>query len=184
MSGEVLGFDAIGSDHHHNTAAALEDSEVCAIPFAGLEQQLLESAQPLHQFHGLLGRELARQQERVLLLGSARAEQRLAAFLLDLSSRYAVRGYSATSYRLRMSRQDIGLYLGLTIESVSRMLSRFRQNGWIDLCRRDLGIRDRSSLEALAAGIERRPDQSPMMALNKMGPLAAVSLERRPALVA
>lgn len=180
MSGDVMGSEAIGAAHHHSTAVALEDSEVCVIPFAGLEQIFVESPHLLHQFHRILGRELARQQERILLLGGARGEQRLAAFLLDLSWRYAARGYSGARYRLRMSREEIGLYLGLTIESVSRMLSRFRRNGWIDLNRRDLEIRDRTSLEALAAG----PARSPLMAMDKMAPFAGVLPEIRPAFLA
>lgn len=184
MSGEILGLEGIGSAHHHTAAVALEDSEVCEIPFAGLEQLFLESPQLLHQFHSTLGQELARQQERLILLGSARAEQRLSAFLLDLSWRYAARGYSGASFRLRMTREEIGLYLGLTIESVSRLLSGFKQIGWIDLSRRDIEIRDRTSLEALAAGMGPPVDGLRVTGLKKMAPIAALTPGIRPPLSA
>lgn len=179
MSGEILGLEAIGSAHHHMAAVALEDSEVCEIPFARLEQLLLESPQLLHKFYGILGRELARQQEWMILLGNARAEQRLAAFLLDLSWRYAARGYSGTCYRLRMTREDIGLYLGLTIESVSRLLSGFRRNGWIDLCQRDIEIRDRTSLDAVAGGLGLQSDRLRVAGQRKMMPSATLALGKR-----
>lgn len=154
MSGEVLGMDAIGVGQHHCGAVALEDSEVCEIPFAGLEQLFVEIPQLLHHFHWVLGQELRRQQERMIFLGSVRADRRFAAFLLDMSVRYGARGYSGVTYRLRMSREDIGLYLGLTIESISRLLAKFKQNGWIQVCNRELEILDHASISALAGGGE------------------------------
>lgn len=120
----------------------------------------------------------------MILLGSARAEQRLAAFLLDLSWRYAARGYSGTSFRLRMTREDIGLHLGLTIESVSRLLAGFRHNGWIDLRHRDIDICDRTSLEALAAGMSPPAARVRMTELERIVPIAALAPRNLPALTA
>jgi CRP/FNR family transcriptional regulator len=106
----------------------------------------------MQQFHRVLGREIQREQAIMLFRGSMRADQRMALFLLNLGARYAARGYSPVSYQLRMSREDIGGYLGLTIESVSRLLARFRKQGWISLDNRDIRIADRDSLEALSTG--------------------------------
>src|ERR1035437_2134603 len=115
MAGELLGMDAISADRHHCDAVALEDSEVCEIPFTQLEELFGQIPTLLHHFHRLMSQEITREQNVMLLLGNMRAEQRFAAFLINLSSRYAARGYSSNSFQLRMSREDIGNYLGLTI---------------------------------------------------------------------
>jgi CRP/FNR family transcriptional regulator len=152
MAGDLLGMDAIGSGQHGCSATALEDSEVCEIPFARLQELVMEAPALMKQFHRVMGREIQREQAIMLFRGSMRAEQRLAHFLLSLGARYGARGYSAASFQLRMSREDIGAYLVLTIESVSRLLARFRKNGWIRLDNRDLSLLDVASLEALATG--------------------------------
>ncbi|HZX25563.1 MAG TPA: fumarate/nitrate reduction transcriptional regulator Fnr [Telluria sp.] len=167
MAGELLGMDAIASARHASDAVALEDSEVCEIPFARLEQMLVEQPELLKHFHRLMSQEILREQSMMLSLGNMRAEQRLAMFLQNLASRYAARGYSGSRFQLRMSREDIGGYLGLTIESISRLLARFRKNGWIKLDNRDIELLDRTSLEALAAGLtvetEAATDMAPAM---------------------
>ena len=152
MAGELLGMDAIGAGRHACGAVALEDSEVCEIPFSRLQELFGEVPQLLQHFHRIMSQEIMREQNVMLFLGNMRAEQRFAVFLLNLSARYAARGYSPHSYQLRMSREDIGDYLGLTIESISRLLSRFRKSGWIRVENRDLTILDRASLEALSTG--------------------------------
>ena len=154
MAGELLGLDAIGGGHHHCDAVALEDSEVCEIPFAELEDLCVHLPALLHNFHRIMSQEITREQNLMLLLGNMRAEQRLAVFLINLSARYAARGYSATSFQLRMSREDIGNYLGLTIESVSRLLSRFKQQGLLKVDKRDVTLLQPDLLEAMAAGTE------------------------------
>ena len=156
MSGDVLGFDAIAGGRHVCDAVALEDSEVCEIPFDRLQELFCKHPQLLQRFHFLMSQEIQREQAVMLVLGNLRAEQRFACFLLNLSSRYAQRGYSPTSFQLRMSRDDIGGYLGLTIESVSRLVAKFRNAGWIRLDNRKLDILDRASLEALAAEIKQK----------------------------
>lgn len=152
MAGDLLGMDAIGSGLHNCSATALEDSEVCEIPFGRLQELAMQAPALMHQFHRVLGREIQREQAVMLFRGSMRADQRMALFLLNMGARYSARGYSGNSYQLRMSREDIGGYLGLTIESVSRLLARFRKEGWIALDNRDIRITDREQLEALSTG--------------------------------
>ncbi|NHZ87559.1 fumarate/nitrate reduction transcriptional regulator Fnr [Massilia sp. CCM 8733] len=154
MAGELLGMDAISGERHHCDAVALEDSEVCEIPFERLEELFGQVPTLLRHFHRIMSQEITREQNVMLLLGNMRAEQRFAVFLVNLSARYAARGYSATSFQLRMSREDIGNYLGLTIESISRLLSRFKKQGWISVDKRELSLLDPAMLKALAAGTE------------------------------
>ena len=154
MAGELLGMDAISTDLHHCTAVALEDSEVCEIPFASLQQLLADMPTLLRHFHRIMSQEITREQNVMLLLGNMRAEQRFAVFLVNLSARYAARGYAPNSFGLRMSREDIGNYLGLTIESVSRLLSRFKKQGWIAVDKRELILLDPAKLKAMAAGTD------------------------------
>jgi CRP/FNR family transcriptional regulator len=155
MAGELLGMDAISGDRHHCDAVALEDSEVCEIPFADLEELFSHVPALLRHFHRIMSQEITREQNVMLLLGNMRAEQRFAVFLINLSARYAARGYSSTSFQLRMSREDIGNYLGLTIESISRLLSRFKKQGLMTVDKREVTLLDPALLKAMAAGTER-----------------------------
>jgi len=152
MGGELLGMEAISTDQHHSYAVALEDSEVCEIPFALLEELFGEIPTLLRHFHRIMSQQITRDQSAMLLLGNMRAEQRFAAFLINLSSRYKTRGYSPVSFQLRMSREDIGNYLGLTIESVSRLISRFKKQRWINVSSRDVQILDLPALKTLMMG--------------------------------
>jgi CRP/FNR family transcriptional regulator len=154
MAGELLGMDAISADRHHCDAVALEDSEVCEIPFANLEELFGQVPALLRHFHRIMSREITREQNAMLLLGNMRAEQRFAVFLVNKSARYAARGYSPTSFQLRMSREDIGNYLGLTIESISRLLSRFKKLGLLRVDKREVTLLDPARLKAMAAGTE------------------------------
>ena len=154
MAGELLGMDAISTEHHHCDAMALEDSEVCEIPFPRLEELFGTIPSLLHHFHQMMSQEITREQNLMLLLGNMRAEQRFAAFLINLSSRYAARGYSSTTFQLRMSREEIGNYLGLTIESISRLLSRLKKQGLLRVANREIELLDITRMRALAAGTE------------------------------
>ncbi len=154
MAGELLGMDAISTDRHHCDAMALEDSEVCEIPFARLEELFGTIPTLLHHFHRMMSKEITREQNVMLLLGNMRAEQRFAAFLVNLASRYAARGYSSTEFQLRMSREEIGNYLGLTIESISRLLSRLKKQGLLRVANREIELLDPERLRAIAAGTE------------------------------
>ena len=154
MAGELLGMDAVSGDRHHCDAVALEDSEVCEIPFAGLEDLFGHVPTLLRHFHRIMSQEITREQNVMLLLGNMRAEQRFAVFLVNLSARYAARGYSADSFQLRMSREDIGNYLGLTSESISRLLSRFKKQGLLKVDKREVTLLEPVLLKAMAAGTE------------------------------
>jgi CRP/FNR family transcriptional regulator len=152
MAGELLGMDGIGAGEHQSDAVALEDSEVCEIPFSQLAALFATMPALLRQFNRSMSAEIMREQELLLLLGSMRAEQRVAVFLVNLAGRYAARGFPATMLQLRMSREDIGNFLGLTVESVSRLLSRFRKEGWIAIERRKVTLLAPAMLAALASG--------------------------------
>src|SRR6476620_8215524 len=154
MAGELLGMDAIGTERHHCSAMALEDSEVCDIPFTRLEELFGHIPTLLHHFHRMMSQEITREQNVMLLLGNMRAEQRFAAFLVNLASRYAARGYSGTCFQLRMSREEIGNYLGLTIESISRLLSRFKKLGLLRVSNREIEFLDAAKMKSVAAGTE------------------------------
>jgi CRP/FNR family transcriptional regulator, anaerobic regulatory protein len=149
MLGDVMGMDGIGTSRHGCQAVALEDSEVCLLPFDELET-LSRTVAPLqHNLHQFLSREISRDHDIMLMLGSMRAEERLAAFLLNLSRRYRERGYSSTEFVLRMSREEIGSYLGLTLETVSRLFSRFQQEGVLQVQGRAVKLLDIATLKQL-----------------------------------
>ncbi|MBB3117333.1 fumarate/nitrate reduction transcriptional regulator Fnr [Pseudoduganella violacea] len=154
MAGELLGMDAISADRHHCSAEALEDSEVCEIPFSSLEQLLRDMPTLLRHFHRMMSQEITREQSVMLLLGNMQATQRFAAFLVNLASRYEARGYSATAFQLRMSREEIGNYLGLTIESISRLLAKFKKEGLIRVSNREIEVLNPTKLKAITAGTE------------------------------
>ncbi len=152
MTSDVLGLDAIGPARHASSVVALENSEVCAIPFTHFEQLSADLPSLQHHFYRVLGHAITRDQSAMLVMGKMRAEQKFAAFLVNLSTRYADRGYSPLRFRLRMSREEIGNYLGLTVESVSRLLLRFKQKGLLRIDHRGVNITDRAGMEALATG--------------------------------
>lgn len=142
MSGEIIGLDAISSDAHPCDAVALEDGEICEIPFDRLEALSREVPGLQRHLHKLMSREIVRDHGIMMLLGSMRAEERLAAFLLNLSQRFGARGLSPTALYLRMTRQEIGSYLGLKLETVSRTLSQFQEHGLLNVRLREVEIMD------------------------------------------
>lgn len=149
MTGEILGMDGISGESHTCNAVALEDSEVCVIPFAELEG-LSRNVQTLQRhFHKVMSREIVRDHGVMMLLGTMRAEERLAAFLLNLSQRFTSRGYSATEFNLRMTREEIGSYLGLKLETVSRAFSHFQEIGYISVQQKHIHILDMHGLRQL-----------------------------------
>lgn len=140
LPGEILGLDGIATNTHTNTASALETSSVCEIPFHRLEE--LSSKLPTLQrrFFQIMGREIATDQELISLLSKNSADEKIAFLLLSISQRNSQRGLSATEFYLPMSRADIGNYLGLTIETVSRVLSKFHKTGVIVLDKKHVVI--------------------------------------------
>jgi CRP/FNR family transcriptional regulator len=149
MAGELLGLDGIVRDHHTCDAVALEDSQVCVIPYAELEALSREFGELQRQFHKIMSREIVRDQGVMLLLGSMRAEERLAAFLLNLTQRLQARGFSPTSLVLRMTREEIGTYLGLKLETVSRCFSRFQEDGVLEVKLKHIRILDLGALRKI-----------------------------------
>ncbi len=149
MAGELLGLDGISTEHHTCNAIALEDSEICAIPFSRLEVLSREIHTLQHHFHKVMSREIVRDHGVMMLLGTMRAEERLAAFLLNLSQRFTARGFSHAEFYLRMTREEIGSYLGLKLETVSRAFSRFQEEGHIAVQQKHIRILNVNGLKAL-----------------------------------
>ncbi|WP_175784749.1 fumarate/nitrate reduction transcriptional regulator Fnr [Burkholderia ambifaria] len=133
LAGEALGLDGICDDTHPRTAVALEDSSVCVIPYSALKSLCSEAGTMQLRMHKLMSEQIVRETSQTMLLGSLNAEERVAAFLLDVSARYLKRGYSPSEFNLRMTREDIGSYLGMTLETVSRTLSKFQKRGLIEM---------------------------------------------------
>ncbi|MEK8032836.1 fumarate/nitrate reduction transcriptional regulator Fnr [Ideonella sp. DXS29W] len=152
MAGELLGLDGISGDSHSCDAVALEDSQVCVIPFADLERLSREFVDLQRQFHKIMSREIVRDHGVMLLLGSMRAEERLAAFLLNLTQRLQARGFSPSALVLRMTREEIGSYLGLKLETVSRTFSKFQDDGLLEVKQRHIRILDQAGLQQLVNG--------------------------------
>jgi CRP/FNR family transcriptional regulator len=152
MPGELLGLDGIGSGRYHGNALALEDCEVCVLPFSLIEELGREIPALQRHLHCVLSREIVRDHGVMMLLGSMRAEERLAAFLLNLSKRFTRRGYSPSDFHLRMTREEIGSYLGLKLETVSRLFSRFQEDGILEVQQKHVRIRDSAALEAALKG--------------------------------
>jgi CRP/FNR family transcriptional regulator len=142
LPGEMLGLDSISAGRHHYDAIALEDSDVCVIPYAQLEQMAASTPGLQRQLFRVLSSDISRDQGLMLLLGSMSAEQRLAAFLMSLSRRYQRMGFAANCFVLRMTREEIGNYLGVTLETVSRLMSRFQRSGLITVQQRDIELND------------------------------------------
>ena len=149
MAGEIIGLDGIVNDHHTCDAVALEDAEVCVMPFDKLEQLSREVTALQNHVHKVMSREIVREHGVMLLLGSMRAEERVASFLLNLLQRLHARGFSEAELVLRMTREEIGSYLGLTLETVSRTFSRFAEDGLIEVKHRQVRIVDGAGLHAI-----------------------------------
>ena len=152
MAGELIGLDGIGTDRHTCDAVALEDSQVCVIPYQKLEELSRELSDLQRHFHKIMSREIVRDHGVMLLLGSMRAEERLAVFLLNLTQRLRVRGFSSSSLILRMTREEIGSYLGLKLETVSRAFSRFQEEGVLSVKQRQIEVLDPEALEKMVSG--------------------------------
>jgi CRP/FNR family transcriptional regulator len=146
MPGEVLGLDALGTGVHRSSAVALERASFCVIPLASLER----TAGCHALLFRLLSLELVRDHHTIELIAKKDAEAKMANFLLGLSERFRARGFSASSFNLSMKRNEIGSHLGLAVETVSRILTRFQDEGLITVKRRQVHIRDSAALEKLA----------------------------------
>ncbi len=150
LPGEILGVDGISSHRYSSTAVALDTSAVCEIPFEQLESLSLQLPKLQRHFFQLMSREITDDQKLLTLVSKNSAEERVASFLLSMSARHTRRQLSEQRFHLPMSRQDIGNFLGLTIETVSRVLGRFKKNLLIEVDGRDLFIADLDGLRAVA----------------------------------
>lgn len=151
MAGELMGLDGVAHGRHASAATALEDAEVCAIPYAHLSELAAGSSDMQMVMARLMSREIVREHSLMMLLGSMNAEERLAAFLINLSQRLKARGYSSHEFHLRMSRAEIGSYLGMKLETVSRTFSAFQQQRLLEVDKRHIRILD---LDALARAFQ------------------------------
>jgi len=157
MPGEMLGLDAISSDLHTCNAFALEDSEVCPIHYAHLEKLSRELPSLQHNLNKILSREIVRDHDMLMLLGNMNSDERLAAFLLNLSQRLSMRGYSSKNFVLKMRREEIGSYLGLRLETVCRGIAHLRDQELVEITGRDVKIRNMEGLKQLISGCHRPP---------------------------
>ncbi|MBC7683034.1 MAG: fumarate/nitrate reduction transcriptional regulator Fnr [Ferruginibacter sp.] len=149
MAGEIIGLDGIVNDQHTCDAVALEDAEVCEMPFDRIEELSREVNALQRHVHKIMSREIVREHGVMLLLGSMRAEERLAAFLLNLVQRLHARGFSPLELVLRMTREEIGSYLGLKLETVSRTFSKFAEDGMVEVKQRHIRILDTDALKRI-----------------------------------
>jgi CRP/FNR family transcriptional regulator, anaerobic regulatory protein len=160
LPGEILGLDAISDSSHPSSAVALETTSVCELPFDRLHALAHEIKGLQHQLLRVMSRELNADERFMRILASRNAEERLAGFLLNLSSRHGMRGYSSTEFNLSMSRHDIANYLGLAVETVSRLFTRFQQDGLIEAQRKAVKILQREALAEMAGNIGPDPNQN------------------------
>ena len=149
MAGEIIGLDGIVNDRHTCDAVALEDAEVCVMPFDRLEELSREVISLQRHVHKIMSREIVREHGVMLLLGSMRAEERLATFLLNLVQRLHARGFSQSELILRMTREEIGSYLGLKLETVSRTFSKFVEDGIVEVKQRHVRILSTEALRQI-----------------------------------
>jgi CRP/FNR family transcriptional regulator, anaerobic regulatory protein len=146
MPGEIVGMDGISTAHHMSSAKALETASVCEIPFQRLEELSSKIPTLQHHFFSLMSREIQADRELHMLLSKKSADDRIASLLLSLAARQQRRGLSSQRIRLPMSRYDIANYLGLAVETVSRIFTRFQQQGMLAVEGREIEILDREAL--------------------------------------
>jgi len=151
MGGELLGLAGLASGRYQDSAIALEESAICVMPYSLIEQVARDVPSLQRSLHAAMSREIVRGHGIMMLLGSLRAEERLAAFLINLSRRYLRRGYSGSRFLLRMTREEIGSYLGLQLETVSRLFSAFHDAGLVEVRHKQVSIADLAGLERVLA---------------------------------
>lgn len=150
LPGDLIGFSSISEDKHQSYAEALETSMLCEIPFSNLEQLSAQVPVLRRQILRLMSEEMNSDKRMITLVTSRTAEERVATFLLDLASRFHKRGLSPSEFRLSMTRAEIGNYLGLTVETVSRLFGRFQKEQWIQSEGRFVTLLDIHALSTLA----------------------------------
>lgn len=151
LPGDIVGFDGLNLQMHPGYAEALETAMVCEIPLPNLEQLLDKLPRLRQQMMRLMSQDIQADQQMMLLLNRKTAEQKLASFISQLAQRFASRGFSATEFRLTMTRSDIGNYLGLTVETISRLLTKMMRDELINVDGKLITLRNEQGLKSLAA---------------------------------
>lgn len=157
LPGEIIGLDALNSARHPCGAKALETTGICEVPFEQLEELASDIPELGRQLLRIMSREILADEELLVLLGKKSSEERLATLLISLSRRFQERGFSPYEFNLSMSRNDIGNYLGLAVETVSRLFTRFQQQGLISVQNKYIRLEDMEGLRELA-GLSAPPD--------------------------
>ena len=150
--GEILGFDAVDQQQHSCSAVAMETTTFCSLPYEKIHEICVQIPDLQKQMFRLMSRELSSENKLLLTINKRNAEERIATFLISLSSRFHKLGYSAKEYNLPMSRQEIGNYLGLTIETVSRLFSKFQRNGLVKINKKAIRLENLPALHAMCDG--------------------------------
>lgn len=158
LPGELVGLDAISTERHHCAAKALETTSVCEIPFDRFEELWVQIPSLPHQLLRVMSKEMRHDQVLLMLLGKKAAEERLAAFLVNLAERFGQRGFSSREYNLSMSRNDIGNYLGLAVETVSRLFTHFQELSLLNVHRKSVRLLDPAALRLLAGAPDPNSD--------------------------
>ena len=154
LPGELIGLDGVGTDYHCCDTQALETTSVCQLPFGQLEELAANIPGLQRQLHRLMSREYVSEQHLLLQLGKMNAEQRLASFFVNLSVRSLQRGFSPTEFNLSMTRTNIGNYLGLAVETVSRQFTQFQEQKLINASRRHIEILNLDAVKQIAGYVE------------------------------
>ncbi|MNZ47329.1 Transcriptional activator protein Anr [compost metagenome] len=152
LPSELVGMSGMDAEAYPVSAQALETTSLCEIPFEKLDELSVQLPQLRRQLMRMMSREIRDDQQMMLLLSKKTADERIATFLVNLSARFRARGYSANQFRLAMSRSEIGNYLGLAVETVSRVFTRFQQNGLLQAEGKEVQILDSVELCSLAGG--------------------------------
>lgn len=150
LPGEILGLDGLGTDFHMCDTVALTVADVCEIPLHDLEHVASQVPSLQHQLLKIMGQSINRDQKHVEILAKKNAHERVAIFLHQLAERYKLLGRSEQRFMIPMSREDIGSYLGLVIETVSRTLSKMQDEGLIAVNGREVQILNKEKLYSLA----------------------------------
>jgi len=152
LPSELVGLSGMDTEAYPVSAQAMETTSVCEIPFERLDELSVQLPQLRRQLMRIMSREIRDDQQMMLLLSKKTADERIATFLVNLSARFRARGFSANQFRLSMSRNEIGNYLGLAVETVSRVFTRFQQSELIAAEGKEIRIIDPIQLCALAGG--------------------------------
>jgi CRP/FNR family transcriptional regulator len=156
LSGELVGLEGVAIDEYTSTAQAVEMTSLCEISFSSLESLMGQIASLQHHMHQIMTKEILVDQQLLIQLGKISAERRVAAFLLNISNRLNMRGFSAVEFNLPMTRSDIGNYLGLAVETVSRQFTHFQEENIITVSRKRVLINDIKKLK-LIANLDEKP---------------------------